>query len=137
MGRITRRLMVGGGAALALGAAAAGGSRVACTRAGRVAALRRLDVLLPHLVDARRIGSAYRAEHGIGACLAEAEARPALVEALTLSCDASRLDRLEAAIRADFAAGDIVICDRLVLSRTECIVAGLRYDRAERPMGRA
>ncbi len=131
MGHLTRRLVIGAGAsAVALG----GGSWLACAAGGggAVARLDRLDVLAAAMPDPARIGRAYRRTMGPEALEAAALARPHVARALATECPSTRLAVLRAGLRAEFAAGDVVVCERYVLSATECLVAALRGEAVAR-----
>jgi len=49
-----------------------------------------------------------------------------LSEVLQITCPATRREQLRARIREDFAQNEVEICNRWVLSRTECLIAALR-----------
>ena len=127
MGKKTRRFFLGTGL---VAAGAAGASVLACGGLTEQAAWHRLDILLPRMRDPVRVGLASRAAFGLDHLLQAAEAHGPIATALRTECPATRLDTLATAIRADFAARDIVLCDRFVMARTEGIVAGLRLDQA-------
>lgn len=127
MDRLTRRVVLGAGATvLFLGA----GSRIACHRKGSQisGAYHRLDVLLADMTDPRRVGISIRAEIGIERLYAYAASNAFIAEAVDLDCAESRLSILRNGIREDFRKEGVVLCDRFVLSITECLVAGLRFD---------
>lgn len=122
-----RAFLAGGGGIVLAGALGFGGSLVACNL-GRVAALplERLDVALLDIRAPGRIGRAWRARVGLPAVEAEFLGRPALVAALGPDCAETRRARIRAEVRADFAAGDVVLADRWVVARSECLIAALR-----------
>lgn len=127
MGRLTRRVVLGAGATvLFLGA----GSRVACHRKSIQISqsYHRLDVLLADMAEPRRIGFTIRSEIGIERLYDYAANNTFIAEAVDLVCAESRLSVLRNGIREDFRKEEIVLCDRFVLSMTECLVAGLRFD---------
>ena len=59
------------------------------------------------------------------ALVAAVYARPRLRAALATDCTASRRALVRDEISEDFATGDICVTDRLVVSRTECLIASL------------
>lgn len=125
-GKLTRRIFVGAGAAVVL---LGGGSFLTCRLGGtQTARYDRLDVLMEGMADPVRVGQAYRQAMGLDALLRHAAARPHVAQALGVDCPSTRRRILQAGVRTEFAADDVVLCDRFVLSATECIVAGLRYD---------
>ena len=126
MSKLTRRFLLGSGVTvLVLG----GASLMTCRAASRDLALRydRLDVLLPDMVDYRRIGRAFRTKMGQEKLYAVAFGNQHIYKATARECAATRRELLRSGVCEDFRAGKIVLCDRLVLSETECIVAGLRH----------
>lgn len=130
MGTLTRRIFVGAGASVVL---VGGGSLLACgvgDGGTETARYDRLDVLLEAMLDPVRVGEAYRRAIGLDALAGCAIARPHIAHALRIDCPSTRHHILQAGVRGEFAADDVVLCGRFVLSSTECIVAGLRYDRA-------
>jgi hypothetical protein len=128
MSLFSRRRLLSG---LGITALAAGGvSYFSCTVGGdQIADLSQpetLDVLLADLVDAPRIGKAARARFGLPLLHSAAAQAPQIQTALSIPCAVTRRAHLRQATRTDFATGAIVVCDRLVLSETEVIIAGLR-----------
>ena len=128
MTQISRRMLLGGLGVTTLAVGSA--SYLGCTlQEGQLATLpdhKHLDVLLSDLVDATRIGRAARTQFGRPALYVAATNAPQVRDAMTIPCAVKRRIHLRQAVRADFGAGAIVICDRLVLSETEAMVAGLR-----------
>lgn len=127
MRKLTKRsFLVGGGGLLMLGVGF-GGSLLACNRT-RIAALplERLDVALLDIRAPERIGSAYRAQVGLPAVEAAFLGKRGLVEAIAHECPETRRGRIRTEIRADFTAGDVVVADRWVMARSECLIAALR-----------
>jgi hypothetical protein len=130
----SRRALLWGSLGTLGGIAALGaGSLWACNRGLLAAgpglapaeAARRLAEALPEVFEPARLAAHWH-EGGSPAALTRAlEARPRVRDALAADCPAIRRTLLREAIAADFAAGDIVIADRLVVSRTECLVAAL------------
>lgn len=127
---LSRRALLWGtvgtlGAVAALGA----GSLVACNRRlaeadPREAAVR-LAEALPEVFAPRRLAAHWHEGGQPEALLQALQSRPAMRRALAADCPASRRALVRAEIAADFAAGDICIVDRLVVSRTEALVASL------------
>jgi hypothetical protein len=131
---LTRRVLIAGGGTLLVGtAAAAGGSLVFCQRRRTRAAalpLERLDVALLDIRAPDRICQALR-EASPPAALEEAFLRRAdLLEVLRLDCDATRRGALRMAVREDFRRGDILVADRLIVARSEALIAALRWPEA-------
>jgi hypothetical protein len=124
--KITRRGVVLG--TVALVGTGAGASVLACRpgadgQAGLDPA--RLRVALADIVAPERIGRAYGAGRARAALLAEFAARPGLVTAAAQDCPATLRSLLRDQVRADFRTGDVVVADRFVVARSECIVAAL------------
>lgn len=129
MSSLTRRFFVGSGLTIA----AVGGTSLWACSAGQQAQsahLDRLDILLADMVEPARVGKAFRRDLGQDRLHEAAAHNSHIVEALKHTCVSSRRDLLRQGVRDDFAQGRVVLCDRFVLSETECVVAGLRYDRA-------
>ena len=125
MRRLTRRVLIGTGVSVAvLGTA----SVLACrqTSSREAVSYDRLDFLLATLVDPLRIGRAVRELVSIDTLFELARQNGDLQRAVAYDCVETRRGIVMARVRNDFLANDIVVCDRMVLSRTECIVAGLR-----------
>jgi hypothetical protein len=128
MAILTKRVFLAGGGGIVLaGALGVGGSLVACNST-RLATLplERLDVALLDIREPGRIGRAWRTRVGLPAVEAGFLARPGLVAALAPDCAETRRARIRAEVRADFAAGDVVVADRWVVARSECLIAALR-----------
>ncbi|MEJ6396202.1 hypothetical protein V8J82_23310 [Gymnodinialimonas sp. 2305UL16-5] len=87
--------------------------------------LDRLRAALDDIVAPERIGRAYRAERGLSAVTAEFLDTPYLSMAAAYDCPAALRAHLRDQIRADFVAGDVVVADRFVVARSECILAAL------------
>lgn len=128
MGTLTRRLFIGSGVTVL---AAGGVSVAACLGASRSQNVRydRLDVLLPDIVHPVRIGAKIRRTLGQDKLYFEAAQNLYICEAMMHECSTTRRGILRDGLRKDFVAGKMVVCDRFVVSETECIVAGLRYDQ--------
>ena len=124
--KITRRDVVLGTAALI--GTGAGASVLAC-RPGTdgQAALdpERLRVALADIIAPERIGRAYGAERTRHDLLAELEACPGLVRAAAQTCPATLRGLLRDQVREDFRNGDVLVADRFVVARSECILAAL------------
>ncbi len=129
MARLSRRATLIGIGGLWLAAGVAGAASVVACRSGsaRMASLDRLDVALADIRGADRIARVYRAGTAPSRIAAEFEAKTDLVAALAIDCPASRAAAIRARMREDFRTGDVVVADRLVVSRTECLVAALRH----------
>lgn len=127
MAGLTKRIFLGSGAAILLLGA---GSRIACQRKTVQVSrnYQRLDVFLPELPDPERIGRSFRERIGLDRLHAHAADNACISRAIALDCETSRLSILREGIRDEFRRGEIVLCDRFVLSVTECLVAGLRFD---------
>jgi hypothetical protein len=124
--RITRRGILLG--TVALIGAGAGGSILACRPgAEETAALDpgRLRAALADIVAPERIGRAYRAGRGRDELAGELASKPGLLAAASQTCPATLRARLRAQVREDFRRGDVVVADRFVVARSECIVAAL------------
>lgn len=140
MRRLTRRLAIGGGAALVLGGIAYGGSRVACDRRARRAAAalirpERLFAAIPAIREAEAVGRAVLAgQAGLApeAVLPGLAASPAMRAACGIGCAAQRAEALSRAFAAEMGTGAHVIADGWVLAPSEARIAALWYD-AGRP----
>jgi hypothetical protein len=124
--RITRRGVLIG--TVALIGIAAGASVLACRPAtGGQAALdpERLRVALADIIAPERIGQAYRAGRTHADLEAELAARPRLVVAAAQGCPTTLRDAVRAEVQEEFRRGDVVIADRFVVARSECILAAL------------
>lgn len=125
MRRPTRRgVLIGTAAIVATGAAA---SALACRPRVQDAALDpgRLRVVLAHIHAPERVGRAYRLGRDTGILLAELEARAGLCEVAAASCPEAARAALRVQVAEDFRRGDVVVADRLVMARSECILAAL------------
>lgn len=128
MSLVSRRTLVGG---LGMAALAVGGtSYFLCTlnneQRAELQHSDRLDVLLADLVDAPRIGRAARQIFGLKALEMAAWQLTQIRTAISIPCAVARRAHLRQAVSLDFHKSAILVCDRLVLSQTEVIVAGLR-----------
>lgn len=126
---ISRRAVVlgSGGGLLVLTTGLFAGSSVICAKQ-TVADLQldRLDVVLPDIPAASRVGQLVRERIGPKMIEEAFLARPALTEALKFDCDETRRSALRTAFSASFHQGEVLTVDRWVLSIAECAVAGLR-----------
>ena len=124
--KTTRRgLLVGIGATFAAGA---GTSFLACrARPDVVATLspEKLRIALIDIIEPERIGAAYRGTRGRAGLVEELATKPGLVTATKQSCLATLRAHVRAQIQEDFRRGDIVIADRFLMARSECILAAL------------
>lgn len=134
MGR--RRVLLWGLAAGLGGVAMLGaGSLAVCTR--RTAALEapamaaRLAEALDAVFQPARLAAAWSGQDA-AALAAEVAACPDLCAAARADCPATRRVLLEARFARDFAEGRVELVDRLVVSRTECLVAALCLGPASR-----
>lgn len=129
---LTRRVVIGSGLTVA---AIGGVSLLACGWSGTAATaglnrLERLNVLLTSLPEPDRIGRAVIDTVQDDALFGMAAANAHIPQALLINCDSSRYAFLRKGVRLDFHQNDVVLCDRFVLSRTECLVAGLAFARS-------
>ncbi|MBT8408211.1 MAG: hypothetical protein KJN93_01135 [Alphaproteobacteria bacterium] len=123
-----RPILTGGLGLVGLGALGWGGSVAVCSAGGGdlAALIRPLFVALADIRDADRVGQAWLAETGPDRLLRDILARPDFAGAALVPDDALRRQRLAAAIRAEFAAGDTVLADRWVVARAEAQIAAAR-----------
>ena len=131
-----RRVLIGAGACVGLGAAVAVGSNLAC-RPGEVQQafkvdLSRLFVALAAIEDPHLIGRSYLRSHGADGLIANIERRQDLQTACNITCDASRLARLEEHFQNDFRQDNYSTVERWVVSDAETLIAG--YWFATTPM---
>lgn len=123
---LTRRgVLIGAGAAITAGTAA---SVLACRPDNvQVAGLDfvRLRGVLTDIHASDRVGNAYRRGKDSEALLAEFAAKPGLSEVAAHTCSEAARAALQAQAREDFRCGDVVVTDRLVMARSECIIAAL------------
>jgi hypothetical protein len=136
MSLISRRALLWGttgtlGALAALGV----GSAFACNRMlaaarGPAEAATRLSGALTEVFAPDRLAAHWPGTESPAALLDALRARPRIAAALATDCPATRRALLRAEIAQDFAAGDICVTDRLVASRTECLVARLCHTAA-------
>ena len=128
MRRLTKRAFLAGAIGFAgFGLLGFGGSVIVCNRK-RLSALplERLDIALVDIRAPERIGGAYRAQVGLAAVEAAFLGNPGLLAAIASDCPETRRGRIRTVIRADFVAGDVIVTDRWVVARSECLIAALR-----------
>ena len=126
---ITRRgvllTLAGGAGGVALIGA---GSLVACNRtvtADARAVTERLAATLPEVFAPDRLARHWPGPAGADALTHEILRRPGLVAAMEMDCIASRRAAVRAEFAREFAVGDIVVADRLLVARSECLIAAL------------
>lgn len=106
-----------------------GGSLLACNAraSGRSAGVdpSGLTPALDDIIAASRVGRAYREERDRATLVDEFGAKPGLVAAAAQTCPTAMRAELRAQVEADFRNGDIVVADRFVMARSECILAAL------------
>lgn len=125
MRQITRRFILGGTAAIAAGSAV---SVLSCRPRLDMAIAPDLDRLrfgLADIVAPERVGWAYRATRTQEHLLLEAAAKPGLVSACNETCPTAIRAALRRQAAEDFQVADVVLADRFVVARSECIVAAL------------
>ncbi len=83
----------------------------------------RLAATLPEVFAPARLARHWKGPSHPGQLLAEIRARPGLTQALELECIASRRRAVRSQFAQDFAAGDTVVVDRLMVARSECLIA--------------
>ena len=122
-----RRLLAVGGGAVVLGTGAALGSIPVCNavRADLGRAAERLAVALPDIHAPERLADWWLTTQDAAELPGLLDAHAGLDEARRVSCAATRRSVIASHVRADFRAGDILLADRIVTSRTECLVAAL------------
>lgn len=124
---LNRRNVLTGAAAVIAGGSVA--SALACRPDAESAALElqlnRLRVALADIVAPDRIGRAYRQDRTASELREEFFATPSLRIAARHDCPAALRAYLHEQVRAEFQTGDVVVADRFVVARSECILAGL------------
>lgn len=124
-----RRIVTTGVASLATVSVAGGASLLACGTQEppeTLAALDRLDEALWDIKFAKRISNAVNADVSQTDILAAVNAHPTLQSAMHTTCPTTRRAQIRDICRQDFKTGDTLVVDRLVVSKTECLIAGLR-----------
>ena len=123
-----RRVLLGLAATLGGVVALGAGSRVVCDRRVAVSArdlAHRLAAALPDVFAPERLALHWTPPAGVEGLVAEVMARPQLVAALQTECEASRRAQIRAQLAEDFFRGDVVVVDRLVVARSECVIAAM------------
>lgn len=127
---VTRRRVVATGAASIATIGVAGGASVlVCGTeepAETLASLDRLDEALADIKFAKRLSTAVKAEVPEHTILAAVQTHPTLQSAMHTTCPVTRRAQIRAICQDDFKTGDYLVIDRLVVSKTECLIAGLR-----------
>lgn len=116
--------MAGAAAVVAGGAA----SLVACRPARDVAVTLdpiRLRFGLADILAPERVGAVYRAGRNREQLLAEANAKPGLLDACSQDCPVAIRATLRMQSTEDFRQNDILVADRFIVARSECIIAAL------------
>ncbi|MGY6633657.1 MAG: hypothetical protein ACXIU8_07910 [Alkalilacustris sp.] len=132
-----RRVLLGLGAGVAGVALFGVGSLALCNR--RVAALPPADVALrlaealPEVFAPERLARHWPDRGTAEQLAAEIQARPRLAAAVAAPCPARRRAEVRAQLAEEFARGEIEVVDRLVVARSECVIAALCLG----PSGRA
>lgn len=124
---VTRRgMLLGVAGAITLGGGGLGIPALDCDWSeARAAGADRLFAAIPDIVDPLAIGSAYVAATPPDALAREFFAREAMLAAARPACPERRRSLARQAFRDDFRSGDIVLAEQWVVSRSECLVAGL------------
>lgn len=120
-----RRTIIFGGLA-ALGAAAFSSRSVCARRLADTPPLERLDVALIDIPFAERIAADYRQHRTEDAMIAELYEDRAILTALDTSCPATRRAYLRAHAQEEFRTGKACLAGRMVVSRSERLIAALR-----------
>jgi hypothetical protein len=126
-GFITRRRLIWSFAGVTGGVALAGaGSLAACGRATRVAFAwmpERLAETLSEVFEPERLARHWAEVGRQSAAADEILDRPGLVAALEMDCIESRRALVRKQFAEDFAAGDVIVADRLLVARSEYLIA--------------
>ncbi len=85
----------------------------------------RLRAALDDIIAPERIARGYRMTRSRAALEAEFTAHPGLATASAGGCSETMRARLRRLAQDDFQRGDVLVVDRLVVARSECILAGL------------
>ena len=122
-----RRVLAAGGGALVLGGGAALGSIPVCNalRADLGLAAERLAVALPDIHAPERLADWWLTTQGSEDLPRLLEIHAGLDEARRVACRGARREVIASRVRKDFRTGDILLADRIVASRTECLVAAI------------
>lgn len=131
---VTRRAILltlaGGMGAVALAGA---GSLAACNRLVTADARDAAERLAPTLAEVfapERLARHWRHTVDESALVQEILCRPGLAAALDIDCIASRRAAVRAQFATEFAAGDVVLADRLLVARSECLIASICLNHA-------
>ena len=108
-----------------LGLVGAGSVAVCSRRIAAAEASLRLAEALPEVFAPARLAAHWQGPRDPDRLAAAVMARPHLLAALETDCIASRRAHVRAQIVADFAAGAMVVADRLVVADSECLIAAL------------
>ena len=112
-----RRLLVGGGAALGLGAAAIGTSAAVCSRSSAYAGLiRPLFVAVADIPSAEDVGQFWRERNSLEEVEHALMARHDLIAHAAVVDPATRLEAIRKSFRTDFQSGDTVVANRWILA---------------------
>ncbi|ABD57183.1 hypothetical protein [Jannaschia sp. CCS1] len=128
MKRLTRRILIGSGLAFGSLGLAGGLSALACRRNNSATATLnpdRLRLARSSLIAPERIANAYRNGQSRAALIGEMAQKPGLCRAAGLDCPTAIQTELRRQVIEDFRNGDVVVADRFVVARSECIVAAL------------
>lgn len=123
--KVTRRLFAVTGAA-GLGVIGIGGvSRLACGpgEASDAALAANLNATRQDMRFASRLLNALEKEQVAADANAAFQNHAALNAALKTTCPISRRTRIKEICQNDFKAGDCLVIDKLVVSKTECLIA--------------
>jgi coenzyme F420-reducing hydrogenase delta subunit len=129
-GLITRRRLFWAFAGATGGIVIVGaGSLAACHRMTGEASLHlmpeRLAETLPEVFEPERLAQHWRSAPEDWALATEILERPGLVAALRTECVATRRATVRAQFAEDFFTGDVVMADRLLVARSEYLIAAL------------
>ncbi len=87
--------------------------------------VRRLFAAIVDIVEPETVGAAYAAGHAREDVMRQLAGKDRLLAAAGVLCDESRRAELRESFREDFCAGDVLVADRWVVSRSECIITSL------------
>lgn len=125
---ISRRLMIYGlgGSVVALGTGGYASSLACGWRSQEArAAASRLTVAIQDIFHPERLARWYLAQTDRSSLDAALDAPGDLAALSRIECPASRRVQIAARIRLDFVNGDILVADRIVASRTECLISAV------------
>ncbi len=135
--RPTRRGILLGLAGTLGGIGVAGaGSLFACQRlvtADAGSAAMHLAATLPEVFAPERLARHWQGTTNPVQLLAEIRDRSGLAHALELECIASRCLAVRSQFARDFASEDIVLVDRLMVARSECLIAAFCLGADQKP----